>query len=76
MLSVQRAVTLGIKIMTEQWIYAVWKMNLQEFVKANHATFDKFKCPVFFNLSVTTSNFPRQQKKEIQDLIETHQGVS
>jgi len=65
-----------IPVMTKEWIEAVWKANLKEVIKADDKIFDRYKCPVFMNLIVTSTNIQRRQKEEIKRLIQQHGGVS
>lgn len=65
-----------IPIMTREWIEAVWEANLKEVIKADDETFNKYKCPVFMNLVVTSTNLQKRQKDEIKCLIHNHGGVS
>lgn len=37
--------------------------------------FDKYKCPVFMNLIVTSTNLSKRQKEEIKNLINNNGGV-
>lgn len=62
--------------MTKEWVEAVWEANLKQVVNAKDQIFDKYKCPVFMNLIVTSTNLPRRQKEEIKSLIHNHGGVS
>jgi len=65
-----------IPIMTRKWIEAVWEANLKQVIKADDKIFDKYKCPVFMNLVVTSTNLNKRQKEEIKHLIQDHGGVS
>lgn len=62
--------------MTKDWVKAVWEANLNEVVKADNKIFDKYKCPVFMNLVVTSTNLSKRQKEEVKRLIYDHGGVS
>lgn len=65
-----------IPVMTKEWIEAVWEANLNEMIKADDKIFDKYKCPVFMNLVVTSTNLHKRQKEEVKRLIHAHGGVS
>ncbi|RLU18231.1 hypothetical protein DMN91_008587 [Ooceraea biroi] len=69
------ATEMKIPIMKKEWINAVWEANLKEVTKANDKMFDKYKCPVFMNLIVTSTNLPKRQKEEIKRLIHDHGGT-
>ncbi|KAH0952086.1 hypothetical protein HN011_008630 [Eciton burchellii] len=69
------ATEMKIPIMKKEWINAVWEANLKEVIKADDNIFDKYKCPVFMNLTVTSTNLPKRQKEEIKRLIHDHGGT-
>ncbi|XP_032667662.1 DNA topoisomerase 2-binding protein 1 isoform X2 [Odontomachus brunneus] len=71
----ESAIEMKIPIMTKDWIKAVWEANLNEVVKANNEIFDKYKCPVFMNLVVTSTNLSKRQKEEVKCLIHDHGGT-
>ncbi|KYM95649.1 DNA topoisomerase 2-binding protein 1-A [Cyphomyrmex costatus] len=71
----EKAVEMKIPIMTKEWIEAVWKANLKEVIKADDKIFYKYKCPVFMNLVVTSTNIHKRQKEEIKRLIHNHGGI-
>ncbi|XP_043474546.1 DNA topoisomerase 2-binding protein 1-A isoform X2 [Leptopilina heterotoma] len=63
-----------VKIMTIDWINAIWKENLTKFIQATDSKFDRYKCPVFLNTFITSTDLPRQQKKEISSLVNSNGG--
>lgn len=69
------AIEMKIPIMSKEWIEAVWEANLKEVIKADDKIFDKYKCPVFMNLIVTSTNLHKRQKEEIKRLIHDHGGI-
>ncbi|XP_029163393.1 DNA topoisomerase 2-binding protein 1-A isoform X2 [Nylanderia fulva] len=69
------AIEMKIPIMTKEWIEAVWEANLKSMVQANDKIFDKYKCPVFKNLIVTSTNLSKRQKEEVKHLIHDHGGT-
>ncbi|XP_025993748.1 DNA topoisomerase 2-binding protein 1 isoform X2 [Solenopsis invicta] len=69
------AVEIKIPVMTKEWIEAVWKANLKEVIRADDETFDKYKCPVFMNLIVTSTNLHKSQKEEVKRVIHSHGGT-
>lgn len=62
--------------MKKEWIEAVWEENLKKVTQIDDKMIDKYKCPVFMNLIVTSTNLPKRQKEEIKRLIHDHGGVS
>lgn len=64
-----------ISIVTKEWVEAIWKTNLKEFVQADDSMFDKYKAPIFLNLIMTSTNIPKRQREEIKNLINNHGGV-
>lgn len=71
----ERAVELKIPVVTKDWVAAVWEENLNNFIKADDKAFDKYKCPVFMNLVVTSTSLPKRQKEEIKNLINSNGGT-
>ncbi|KAI4502718.1 hypothetical protein M0802_001762 [Mischocyttarus mexicanus] len=71
----ERAVELKIPVVTKDWVIAVWEENLNNFIEANDPIFDKYKCPVFMNLVVTSTNLSKRQKEEIKNLINDNGGT-
>lgn len=71
----QAAIDMQIPIFTKEWVEAIWKINLTEYIKADNSMFDKYKAPVFLNLVVTSTNLPKPQKEEIKRLINDNGGV-
>ncbi|XP_011866675.1 PREDICTED: DNA topoisomerase 2-binding protein 1 isoform X2 [Vollenhovia emeryi] len=71
----EHAVEMKIPIMTKEWIEAVWEINLKEIIKADDKIFDKYKCPVFMNLVVTSTNLHKREKEEIKRSIHGHGGT-
>ncbi|XP_018339764.1 PREDICTED: DNA topoisomerase 2-binding protein 1-A isoform X3 [Trachymyrmex septentrionalis] len=71
----EKAIEMKIPVMTKEWIEAAWKANLKEVIKADDKIFDRYKCPVFMNLIVTSTNIQRRQKEEIKRLIQQHGGI-
>ncbi|XP_072746156.1 DNA topoisomerase 2-binding protein 1-A isoform X2 [Anoplolepis gracilipes] len=71
----EAAIEMKIPIMMKEWIEAVWEANLKKVTQANDKIFDKYKCPVFMNLIVTSTNLPKRQKEEIKCLIQDNGGT-
>ncbi|XP_012256497.2 DNA topoisomerase 2-binding protein 1-A isoform X1 [Athalia rosae] len=71
----EAAIEAKIPIMTEEWVTAVWEASLVENVRATSSRFDKYKCPVFMNLVVTSTNLSKRRKEQIEQLIHAHGGV-
>lgn len=65
-----------VKIMSIDWINAVWKENLTKFVHATDSKYERYKCPVFLSTFITSTDLTRQQKKEISSLVNSNGGVS
>lgn len=62
--------------MTIDWISAIWKENMTKFIKATDSKFDRYKCPVFLNTFITSTDLQKHQKKEIMTLVNANGGVS
>ena len=72
----QRAIELNICIVTYQWIKSVWETNLKDYIPAKDKVFDEFKCPVFLNLVVTSTNLNKKIKEDVKKMINQNGGVS
>ncbi|XP_016844726.1 DNA topoisomerase 2-binding protein 1-A [Nasonia vitripennis] len=70
----ERAVEIGIKIVTIDWVESVWITNLKDNIPASDKVYDKYKCPVFLNLIVTSTNLPKHKKEEVKRLVNSHGG--
>ncbi|XP_029032844.2 DNA topoisomerase 2-binding protein 1 isoform X2 [Osmia bicornis bicornis] len=71
----ETAIDMQIPIVTKEWVEAIWKTNLNDFIKADDSIFNKYKAPVFLNLVVTSTNLPKRQKEEIKRLINDNGGT-
>ncbi|XP_034950082.1 DNA topoisomerase 2-binding protein 1 isoform X2 [Chelonus insularis] len=71
----ERAAEVGISIYTDEWVHKVWEMNLTSFIKATEPIFDQYKCPIFLNLVVTTTNLGKRQKEEVRKFITENGGT-
>ncbi|XP_011498023.1 PREDICTED: DNA topoisomerase 2-binding protein 1-A [Ceratosolen solmsi marchali] len=70
----ERAVELGIRIVTIDWLQSVWETNLKESISGSDSIFDKFTCPIFLNLIVTSTSLSKRQKEDIKKIINSHGG--
>lgn len=55
--------------MTEEWVDAVWEESLECNVVATEKKFDKFKCPVFYKLNITTSGLEGIDREKVAKLV-------
>lgn len=72
---IQKSIERGIPVMTERWIEAIWEANVKEFVRFDDSRFDQYKCPVFMNLIVTSTNLSKHQKEAAKKAINENGGV-
>ena len=54
----------------------MWETNLKDSIRATDPVFDRYNCPVFLNLIVTSTNLNKRQKEDIKRLINNNGGVS
>jgi hypothetical protein len=66
----QKAIERSLPIMTQDWVRSVWEASCKRNVHASDPEFQAYKCPVFYGLTITCSNLPRQQKEELRKLIQ------
>ncbi|KAL4096856.1 hypothetical protein QTP88_021734 [Uroleucon formosanum] len=69
-----KAIENGINVMTEKWVDAVWEESLTCNVVATETKFDKFKCPPFYKLEITTSGLEGKDRENIISLIDENGG--
>ncbi|XP_050425063.1 DNA topoisomerase 2-binding protein 1 isoform X2 [Adelges cooleyi] len=69
-----KAVELGLSIMTENWVEAVWEESLERNIVGTESMFDKYKCPLFYNLQVTTSGLDANDRDKISALVNKYGG--
>ncbi|XP_065170414.1 DNA topoisomerase 2-binding protein 1 isoform X3 [Atheta coriaria] len=67
------AVTMGIKIMSVEFIDALWEASKTRGIHASHDEFQKFTCPVFLNLNICSTGFSKDEI-QVQKLVEQHGG--
>jgi len=58
--------------MTEEWVDAVWKESLLCNIVATDSMFDKYKCPPFYKLEITTSGLEGKDREKIISLIDAN----
>jgi len=56
--------------MTEKWVDAVWEESLICNIVATDTKFEKFKCPPFYKLEITTSGLEGKDREIIISLID------
>lgn len=56
--------------MTLEWVEAVWRLSQEKNIKATDpAIVAEHRCPIFFNMFITTSNLSKKEKDELKKLI-------
>lgn len=58
--------------MTEEWIDAVWEESLEHNIVATEKKFDKYKCPPFYKLEITTSGLETADREKIASLVDAN----
>lgn len=56
--------------MTEEWIDAVWEESIVHNIVSTDHQFDKYKCPPFYKLNITTSGLEGINREKVVSLIE------
>lgn len=64
---------MGIKIMSVEFIDALWEASKTRGIHASHDEFQKFTCPVFLNLNICSTGFSKDEI-QVQKLVEQHGG--
>lgn len=73
---VQKAIENGINIMTEEWVDAVWEESLICNIVATETKFDKYKCPPFYKLEITTSGLEGKDREKLITLIDANGNIN
>lgn len=55
--------------MTNEWVEAVWEESTMRNVVASDTMFDKYKCPPFYKLDITTSGLEGNDREKIANLV-------
>lgn len=58
--------------MTEEWVDAVWEESIVRNTISTEKKFDKYKCPVFYKLEITTSGLEGIVRENIATLVDTN----
>ncbi|VVC42889.1 Hypothetical protein CINCED_3A021690 [Cinara cedri] len=69
-----KAVETGITVMIDSWVDAVWEESLSH-INIVKEKFDKFKCPPFYKLIMTTSGLDVFDQEEVITLIFSFGGM-
>ncbi|XP_025419492.1 DNA topoisomerase 2-binding protein 1 isoform X2 [Sipha flava] len=69
-----KAIETGITIMTEEWVDAVWEESIVRNTICTENKFDKYKCPIFYKLEITTSGLDGIVRENIATLVDTNGG--
>lgn len=65
-----------INIMKPEWLEDFWQMqqNPKYNLRADDAYFDKYKVPIFYKLTITSTGIDHDEKTKLMKLIEDHGG--
>ena len=64
----QKARELGIPVIAKPWIEDVWKKTYVSNIEATDII-NEYKVPIFYNLKVTASGLPEEEKNKIRKFI-------
>lgn len=70
----EKALELGIPVRTHEWVNAVWKRSLKEYILATDEIFNDFKCPPFLNLNVCATGFIIKELDRLRNLVAQNGG--
>jgi len=59
-------------IMMDEWVDAVWEESIVRNVVSSDKNFDKFKCPIFYKLEITTSGLEGMDREKIATLVDSN----
>lgn len=58
--------------MTEDWVDAVWEESIVRNINSTEKIFDKYKCPPFYKLNITTSGLEGIDREKVTTLIDAN----
>lgn len=58
--------------MTDEWVDAVWEESIVRNTISSENMFDKYKCPAFYKLEITTSGLEGIARENIATLIDAN----
>lgn len=64
----------NMKIMKSSWLSDVWEANSDENVLATSTQFQNHKLPTFYKLAITTTGISRNNKKQIEQMVNENGG--
>jgi len=56
--------------MTDEWVDAVWEESIVRNIVSTDDKFNKYKCPPFYKLEITTSGLEGVEREKIASLID------
>jgi len=56
--------------MTEEWVNAVWEESIVCNIVSTEKIFDKYRCPPFYKLQITTSGLEGIDREKISTLVD------
>lgn len=56
--------------MTDEWVDAVWEESIVRNTISTEIKFDKYKCPPFYKLVITTSGLEGIDREKIATIID------
>lgn len=64
-----------IKLMHSDWIFHLWKVSqVQAQMSADESQFDRFKLPIFLNLTITSTGINVNKRDEIKTIVDENGG--
>lgn len=58
--------------MTDMWVDAVWEESLSHNINIVNEKFDKYKCPPFYKLKITTSGLDGIDRDKVMTLVDSN----
>lgn len=58
--------------MTNKWVDAVWDKSIVCNITSSDDMFDEYKCPIFYELEITTSGLEETDREKIVTLVITN----
>ncbi|XP_034250905.1 DNA topoisomerase 2-binding protein 1 [Thrips palmi] len=70
----EKALELGVPARTFEWVDAVWKRSLKEYIFATDEKFDEYRCPPFLDLKVASTGLNIREQDKLKRTLAKYGG--
>lgn len=65
----------GKKVMSPDWVYAVWRDSQNKDIKATDEQFDMYKCPIFKGCTISVTGLEQATRQDVKQLCNVNGGA-